>query len=235
MNIILFEKDERTFLKDDDRYQHLKKVLKANEGSTFKGGIINGMSGTATITTFDDKSVSFTFTEEKDASSLYPITLVLAEVRPICMRRILRELVSLGVGRLVLVISDLGEKSYSSSSLYTTDEYEKIMIDGAMQSGFTGVPEVVFALNVEEAISLTGDGQKLLLDPKKGLDNLSEFAFNESNAILAIGPERGWSDREVDLFLKAGYTPLLMGKRILRTETAVVAGLSLTLAGKKLI
>ncbi len=235
MNIILFEKDERTFLKDDDRYQHLKKVLRAKEGSTFKGGIINGMSGIATVSSFDEKSLSFTFVEEKDASSLYPITLVLAEVRPICMRRILRELVSLGVGKLILVISDLGEKSYSSASLYTTDEYKEIMIDGAMQSGFTGVPDVTFASSVEEALRVAGDGQKLLLDPKKGIDNLSEFAFNESDTILAIGPERGWSDREVDLFLKDGYVPLLMGKRILRTETAVVTALSLTLAGRKLI
>ncbi len=235
MNIILFENNERTFNKDDDRYQHLKRVLKAQVGSTFKGGVINGDCGTATITAFDDNALTFSFLPEKDGSSLHPITLVLAEVRPICMRRILRELVSLGVEHLVLVISDLGEKSYSASSLYTEGEYKRIMLDGAMQSGFTGVSRVTFAKSVDEVIKLNLEGDKLLLDPKKGVAKLSEFEFKEENSVLAIGPERGWSEREVNLFINNGYIPLLMGNRILRTETAVVAGLSLALSGKKLI
>ncbi|MCL2127845.1 MAG: RsmE family RNA methyltransferase, partial [Treponema sp.] len=41
--------------------------------------------------------------------------------------------------------------------------------------------------------------------------------------ILAIGPERGWSDRERDLLEEAGFLRLSLGSRALRTETACVA------------
>jgi len=235
MNIILFDKEERTFVKTDERYQHLKKVLHVSCGSEFKGGEINGQAGVATITHFDEDCLTFEFKREEDASALHPITLILGQVRPICMRRILRESVSLGVERLLLVISDLGEKSYSNATLYTDGTYESILLDGAMQSGKTGVTKVEFYSSVDEVLKTELTGDKLLLDPRKGMDRLSKFPFNSKTTVLAIGPERGWSEREINLFLKNNFTPLLMGDRILRTETAVVTAISLSLAGMNLI
>jgi RsmE family RNA methyltransferase len=47
--------------------------------------------------------------------------------------------------------------------------------------------------------------------------------------VLAVGPERGWSDRERDLLEKGGFLRLSMGGRALRTETACVAAAVLTL------
>ena len=169
-------------------------------------------------------------------SSLYPLTLVLAEVRPICMKRILRETVSLGVGRIMLVISDTGEKSYSEASLYTSGEYRDILVDGAMQAGFTGVPEVVFCSSVQDAIRKLGSESKVLLDNVIGSVPLSSMDLADSGPVaLAIGPERGWSERERNLFLLNGFKPALIGHRILRTETAAVAGCAMTLSQMGLI
>ena len=47
--------------------------------------------------------------------------------------------------------------------------------------------------------------------------------------VLAIGPERGWSDRERELFEKSGFLRLSMGQRALRTETACVAAAALAM------
>jgi RsmE family RNA methyltransferase len=47
--------------------------------------------------------------------------------------------------------------------------------------------------------------------------------------VLAIGPERGWSDRERQLFAAAGFTRLSLGPRALRTETACTAALVLVM------
>ena len=49
-------------------------------------------------------------------------------------------------------------------------------------------------------------------------------------AVLAIGPERGWSDRERSLFVSHGFKPMLLGSRVLRTETACSAGLAVLLS-----
>jgi 16S rRNA (uracil1498-N3)-methyltransferase len=45
-------------------------------------------------------------------------------------------------------------------------------------------------------------------------------------AVLAIGPEGGWTDEERDAALKAGFQEASLGQLILRTETAVIAALS---------
>jgi len=52
------------------------------------------------------------------------------------------------------------------------------------------------------------------------LDNYPDFVA------LAVGPEGGFSPKEVSLFLKAGFKPLVMGNTILRTETASLYGIA---------
>ena len=224
MNIILLEKDEGFIPSSDERYSHIKKVLHMGTGDSFHAGIVNSFEGKAKIIAMDEKGLSFEFIPEKDSSALHPLTLIVAQVRPICMKRILRETVSLGVGRLILPVSDLGEKSYTSSSLYTSGEYNSILLDGAMQSGKTGVPECILTRNVEEAIAEAGEGVKLLLDNVIGASPLSSLDLRNKNVILAVGPERGWTERERNVFLSSGFSPVLLGDRILRTETAAVAG-----------
>ena len=235
MNIILFEKDQRHFDSKDERYLHIKKVLHMGVGDSFHGGEINGMEGNCQIKSFDSTSLDFDFLPEKDTSSLYPLTMIVAQVRPICMKRILREAVSLGVGKLILPISDLGEKSYASASLYTEGEYKSILLDGAMQSGKTGVSECDVVKSVEEAIKEAGEGERLLLDNVIGASPLSSLDLKNKHVVLAIGPERGWSERERNVFLSSGYSPVLIGDRILRTETAAVASPSIALSRMGLI
>lgn len=227
MNIILFEKGLRHFERNDERAVHLLKVLHAKEGSTFTAGEIGGARGKGVVLSVDD-GISFGFEPERDDSQLYPLTVILGQVRPICMRRILRELVSLGVSRLVLPVTELGEKSYSSSSLYTSGEYKDILLSGAMQSGHTGITEVIFTADVPSALEYMA-GERLLLDNVIGASRFSELDLRSRAVTLAIGPERGWSAREREIFISSGFKAVLMGSRILRTETAAVAGSALAL------
>ncbi len=232
MNIILFEKDVRHFDKSDDRCLHLKKVLHAAEGSSFIAGEVQGKRGKGIITSLED-GVDFDFLPEEEDSALLPLTVILGQVRPICMRRILRELVSLGVRRIVLTLTELGEKSYCSSALYTSGEYKDILLSGAMQAGHTGVSEVIFADSVQKAID-HASGRRLILDNVIGAKRFKELGICDEITI-AVGPERGWSEKERNTFLQNGFEPVLMGSRILRTETASVAGAALALEAMDMI
>lgn len=235
MNIILIEKEESSFSSLDERYIHIQKVLALKNGDSFKCGIINGEEGRATITNFDEKKIDFIFKGERDGSSLYPLTLIVAQTRPICMKRILREAVSLGVKKLILPISDKGEKSYRNSSFYTSGEYYETMKDGAMQAGHTGISEIIVGCTVEEAIEETVADCLLLLDNVIGAESLSSLSLEGKSVALAIGPERGWSEKERELFLSSSYVPTLIGNRILRTETCVSASVSVALSRMGLI
>ena len=53
--------------------------------------------------------------------------------------------------------------------------------------------------------------------------------FSGDEAVLAVGPERGWSHRERGILAEHGFTPVRLGERILRTETACTAGAGLML------
>lgn len=231
MNIILFDKGVRRFDAADDRYKHIRDVLGLGVGDTFTAGEYDACRGQATITRFDGSGLEFTFDEGPYDGYMYPLTLLLASVRPICMKRILREVVSLGVGRIVVTNSALGEKSYLSSGLYRTDEHLEIMRSGAMQSGHTGMSGILFIPSLEKAAaSCSGDAHAIVLDIDADARPLASMDLSTGPVTLAIGGERGWSDDERGLFRRLGYVTASMGDRILRSETAAVAGVALALS-----
>lgn len=234
MNIILFESKPSFIPISDERAKHILTVLRLKQGDEFKAGIINGDEIRCRITSISDDGISVECESAGDLSSLFPLTLMLAEVRPISMRRILREAVSIGVGRIMLLISDLGEKSYASAGLYKSGEYKKILLDGAMQSGFTGVPPVDFFSSLDDAVASVDTDNRILLDNVIGVERLSHMHLSGS-VTIAIGPERGWSDRERNVMLESGFSPAIIGNRILRTETAAVASAMMSLAAMDLI
>ena len=238
MNIILFTHldAENSLPLLDYRASHIRKILKLGAGGQFLAGETNGAKGLATIISVDKENLLFSFKASESSPSLYPITLLVAQVRPICMRRILREAVSLGVAKIILSGSDTTEKSYADAKLYTNGEYQGILLDGAMQSGETGVSDVVFSSSVEEAISLTeGSGTRIVLDNVLEAKSLASFSAPTAPVVLAIGGERGFTDRERALFLTSGFVPASLGKRILRTETACSAGLAVLLGRMDLL
>jgi RsmE family RNA methyltransferase len=236
MNVILFDQMPENHLipSSDFRCDHIRKVLRLTEGDRLSIGLVNGPMGDAVITSIDSTGVSFSWTQTvpaADAVGLYPVTLLVAQVRPICMKRILREAVSLGVRRLVVTGTDTAEKSYQVSGLWKNGEYRKYLLDGAMQSARTGMSELCFADTVDDAVSqLSGDRDiRLMLDNVLDGVPLSSLAAPAGEVVLAVGPERGWSDRERALLLQAGYRPVSLGARVLRTETACSAGVAVLL------
>ena len=234
MNMILFDAlpEGNLIPASDERARHILEVLKLKEGDTFRMGIINQSEGDAVITSIKDDGVFFSY-EPKTVPVMHPVTLLCAQVRPICMKRILREAVSLGVKRIILCGSDTGEKSYLSSNLYKTGEYKEYLLDGAMQACHAGMSEVLFANTADGAIRMVNkhcSGSDLIvLDNVVGSVPLSSAEIGPE-AVIAIGPERGWSDRERRLFSEAGYRPMLLGSRVLRTETACSAGVAVLLS-----
>lgn len=231
MNIVLFDELQgvNTLEGTDYRARHIKKILKLSVGDHFKAGVINTSSGQATITSMTTDTLEFTYRQETPAPPLYPITLIVGMVRPISMRRILREAVSLGVKRLILTVTDTGEKSYLEAGLYTSGEYKAILLDGAMQSGHCQIPEVLFSASIDELSPL--NGTLIALDNVQGSLGFDSIPINgEDGVSLAVGPERGFSDRERTILSGRGFILARFGDRILRTETVCSSALGVLLS-----
>ena len=250
--------DGCVFYKNDERYLHIKKVLHLKEGDVFKAGIINGKIGEALISHLSEEKIVFSFCpnppdkniadkgadKNKDRKDAYevekiplplpPIKIILGFPRPIQLRRILRDAASLGFAEIVLCGTDLGERSYLKSNLSSPEEIKKYLLDGISQAGQTMLPDFSFCSSVKEALknlkTASFKGSKVLLDIGH-FPSLSTFKMKKGEELtIAIGSERGWTQNEREVFFSEGFIPYSMGKRILRTETALTSALSVLLA-----
>lgn len=241
MNIILFDADEvaKPLPRADARSQHIRKILHKTAGDTFEAGIINGMHGTATITDVQNGDICFTFEPSGESAPLFPLVLIVGFPRPIQLKRLLRDVSSLGVGEVHLTGTELGEKSYLRSSLLERGAATSALVDGAMQAKTTRIPRLFMHESLKECIdcvqSDNAECVKLLFDNVKPKHKLSDMAvargFAGKTVVAAIGSERGWTDAERDTLTNAGFAACSLGSRILRTETATVTAVSLILAG----
>lgn len=235
MNICLFSKEEiaQPLPLRDERAQHIIKVLHKKTGDSFTAGIVGGASGVARIISIDDSGISFDFTAAGDGKPLSQLEMIIGFPRPIQLKRLLRDIAALGVGRVHLTGTDLGEKSYMQSTLVERGAAYKMLLDGTVQAGSTHVPELCLYKTLDECLDAAGnEGLLLALDNVNPSARLADAVKQKKNVVTkgarvvaAIGSERGWTDRERRLLEAQGFVRCGMGERIMRTETAAtVAG-----------
>lgn len=240
MNICLFSSDEikSPLPLRDERAQHIIKVLHKKPGDEFTAGIIGGESGMARITAIDDSGISFDFTAGGDGKPLTKLEMIIGFPRPIQLKRLLRDIAALGVGRVHLTGTDLGEKSYMQSTLVERGAAYKMLLDGTVQAGSTHVPELCLYKTLDECLEAVGaDGLLLALDNVNPSARLGDTVKegSEARVVAAIGSERGWTDRERRLLESKGYVRCGMGERIMRTETAATVAGAIILSGLGII
>ncbi|MCQ2982889.1 MAG: RsmE family RNA methyltransferase [Treponemataceae bacterium] len=252
MNIVLFTKEEidsgKPLPPRDERAKHLLKVLHKSAGDTFDAGIINGMAGTGTITAVDDDGVHVSFEAQTDGKPLYPVVLIVGFPRPIQLKRLFRDAAGLGVSRICLCGTELGEKSYRDSTIVERGAALAALTDGTAQAKSTHVPELELYDSVADCLAALKDSRqedsrqiRVLLDNIKPENTLYHYLQGQSvtpagcTVYAAIGSERGWTDHERDQFRKEGYALCSMGQRVLRTETAVTVATTLILQAMELV
>ena len=144
MNRILFEPGEihdgrATF--SGVRAEHVLNVLHGEVGQTLKTGVLDGPIGTSVIERIEGGAVTVRCTHE--TPSLLPwIDLILAPPRPRVMKRLLPQLATLGVRRIVLVGAEKVEKAFWGAQLLKEEIYRPLLIDGLQQAGTTILPTI---------------------------------------------------------------------------------------------
>jgi 16S rRNA (uracil1498-N3)-methyltransferase len=123
----------------------------------------------------------------------------------------------------------LCEKSYLSGGLWKKREYHRHLLEGLQQSGSTLMPEVRLHEHFDACLAcFSGASCRCVLD-QRGKVFLRNVSAQEA-AVLAIGPERGWTEAELEKFEAAGFLVCRMGPRILRTEAAALAAAAIMLS-----
>jgi RsmE family RNA methyltransferase len=162
---------------------------------------------------------------DRDAPARSPVDLLVAVPRPKILRRVLQAAASMGVAKLVLLGSYRVEKSYFSSPALAPEAIEAELRLGMEQGRDTRPPEVTFRRFfkpfVEDELEATFAGaQRLLADPRTD-GPLERVPRHDARAVVAIGPEGGWTPYEADSLASRGFTPFSLGPRVLRVDAAV--------------
>lgn len=238
MNILLLRPDETILSAGDRRFLHIRDVLRLGVGDRLRAGIVNGPSGYAVIEEMDRRHARIRFNPESgeevepggglhDRSPadrpLRGVTLLLGHPRPIVLGRLLRDLCTVGLERLIVVPTRLGEKSYLGATIWR--DLSPYLVDGAAQAGVTRLTTVEREATLAAGIRSLGTGcaSRFVLDT--GAGGSLERALGGPGGgpvALAVGSERGWTESEVGALTDAGFTAVSLGPRILRTETAAV-------------
>jgi len=240
VNIILFEEHElgHNLPRRDERTIHLLKVLHKKAGDEFEAGILGGLKGTGKIEKINfDGSVFVTVKATEQPAPRLRLRMAVAFARPIQLRRIFRDLSSIGVSAIDLVGTDLGEKSYRDTKLLIDGGAHAALVEGAVQARDTIIPAVNVFDNLDAWLNdcpwRKTDNMRIPLlvaaDNVRAEGSFFHLSVTSRPMVVAIGPERGWSDRERDLFEKAGFLRMSIGSRALRTETACTAAAALAM------
>jgi RsmE family RNA methyltransferase len=232
LNLILFTPEEtaRPLPRSDRRAEHILKVLRRQPGDIFDAGVVNGPHGKATLARIDRDSLhlSFAWAEESPPRPT-PLVLVVGLPRPQTARDILRDATTLGATVLWFVATERSEPSYARSKLWADGEWRQHVIAGAEQAFSTLVPEVKSGDTLEAALAALPPGATgIALDNYEAATRLADIAPAPGvPVVLALGPERGWSPRDRDQLRSQGFQFAHLGRRVLRTETAVVAAFAI--------
>jgi RsmE family RNA methyltransferase len=220
--ILLFDSDfidERRVRLAGRRLEHVTAVHRAAVGDTLNAGLLNGRMGTGIVTSLDPLELEVTL--DREPPPPLPLTLILALPRPKVLNRVIASVASLGVKRMHLINAWRVEKSYWKSPRLAEANLELQSVLGLEQARDTVLPSVtVHRLFRPFVESFTPLGQALVAHPGGAI----ECPRNpEGEITLAIGPEGGFIEAEIASFERAGFTPVSLGPRILRVETAVAA------------
>ncbi len=236
MNRMLFEAEELQGVRvalgpRDRRALHLRDVLRSGIGDSVRAGIVNGPAGVFRVLSIAREGVAGEFTpcESAEKSDVYTAgiggTLLLGAVRPIVFKRLVKDLSTLGLARIMVCAADLTERSYLSASIWERDALRDRLIAGAEQGGHTRLPGLAVYRSLTDALDDVSDHFRILADqdgvPPATIPCHAEAASGDW--IAAVGPERGFSDRERCALIAGGFQPVSLGPSILRSEVAAQA------------
>lgn len=231
LNLVLFSPDEaaRPLPREDRRAEHILRVLRRQPGDNFDAGLANGPLGKATLVRIAPKELHLTFAWGDKPPAPPPLTLLVGLPRPQTARDILRDATTLGATALCFTATERSEPSYARSKLWTTGEWRQHVLAGAEQSFSTFVPEVESGDTLAEVLAaLPASGTRLALDNYEASQRLADANLPANQpVVLALGPERGWTACDREMLREHRFAFVHLGRRVLRTETAVVAALTL--------
>lgn len=214
----------------DEAAAHLVRVLRLREGEScvlFNG---DGHDYDARLLAANKRGVEAEVAAARAIDNESPLRIALLQgiARGEKMDLILQKAVELGVAAIAPVFAERTEVRLDGERLdKRMAHWRNVVVSACEQCGRARIPELMPARELGAAAdAFAGGTTKLILDPfgEHRFETLA--APGADGAVVAIGPEGGWSEKDRARLREAGFSGLRLGPRVLRTETAGLAAIA---------
>jgi 16S rRNA (uracil1498-N3)-methyltransferase len=213
----------------EDAAHHAVHVLRLRAGEEVT--LFNGRGGeyAGRIAAIERLRVTVDLLEQRalERESPLAVTLVQGVSSSEKMDFTVQKATELGVAALQPVIAARSTGRIAGErAAHKRAHWQRVAIAACEQCGRNRVPQVLAPLPLAEYCRSTLAGPGLLLSPAAQLGLRDAAARLQSTVALAAGPEAGFTGAEEALLAEAGFVPVRLGPRVLRTETAALAALA---------
>lgn len=225
---------------EGDAAHHLGRVLRAEPGQLYE--LSDGSAVfLARVEKVGREAIEFVTLEPIEARQpMLRATLLLAVVKFDRFEWALEKATELGVETIVPLAAERSEKALVAASAKRSERWRKILAESAQQARCLRVPLLETAVRPTDAFrNVPASSIRILLSERPNVPALGLVLEKEATAraggnadlgiaevAFAVGPEGGWTDAEFSAATNAGFREARLGDNILRTETAVIAGLA---------
>lgn len=217
-----------------DDVNHMKNVLRMVVGERVVASCGKGMDYECTIRNIEEARIILTIEEERPAVTELPVAITLFQALPKKdkMELVIQKAIELGATEIVPIkVKRCVVKLDAKKEEKKRSRWQAIAQSAAKQSGRGIIPSIHETINFSQALALA-DNMDTVLIPYELCDNMADSVAAMKKAVegksigIFIGPEGGFERSEIEQAMTHGVVPISLGKRILRTETAGLATLS---------
>lgn len=212
---------------------HIKNVLRLVPGNIIIVSNGNGMDYEVKLEQFEAASIRTSIIRSYVNQTEPPVGITLFQGIPKSdkMELIIQKCVELGVKKIVPVFTErtIVKMESPKDAAKKVERWQKIVFEASKQCNRGSVPEITMPVKFEHALTMAGDAELGMIPYEKeetqGLRSLLKSGIKSVS--LMIGPEGGFSEGEIKKAEAAGIHSVTLGPRILRTETAGLAAISI--------
>lgn len=220
---------ENEIILDGEQARHIAKSLRMRVGDmlTITDGQGDDYGCQIDNITKDTVHLKICYKQACDSEPTCKVTIYQGVPKSSKMEDIIQKCVELGVTRIVPTLTKrCVSRPDDKQAAKKNARYQKIALEAAQQSGRGIVPEISEMMTLKQALSLDESETKIVFYEGGGAPLISIINENSTSVSIYIGPEGGFEADEVEQIVTAGGIQATLGPRILRTQTAPVAGLT---------
>jgi 16S rRNA (uracil1498-N3)-methyltransferase len=223
---------DETIALDEDEATHLVRVLRLQTGAevaVFNG---RGVERRAKVELADKRGVVLRVVEaiEPAPELAFPLTLAQAVLKSDGMDEVVRNAVMLGVTRIVPLLTQHAEVSAAQiARTFRVDRWTRVAVSSAKQCGRAVVPGVSEPVTFEALLTAEGTRALVLVEPRAPAEvtHVRDLPADTpaAGATVVVGPEGGWSPKELQIARDAGATLVTLGALTLRADSAAATAI----------